>query len=132
MKSNLDSFFKTNELAEKEGNWFLITDTAGFLIRRFGGYNSPNVKMAMAKYHKPYARQIQAGTFSDEKQIEIMTKVFVESSIVDWKGIEIEGKDTPFSKEACTELLISLPDLAETLLQYASESNNFKEDLGNF
>jgi hypothetical protein len=131
MKTNLDTLFKTSDSMETSGIWMTISDDVGFLVKRFGGYNSPKVKAATAKYYKPYARLIENGTLAMEKEKEIMTKIFVESSLMDWKGVEIDGKLTPFSKEVAVEFLLSLPELAESLISYASDSKNYKEDLGN-
>lgn len=129
--SNLDSLFKNNEEFEKEGIWFSVSDTAAFRVRRFGGYNSHKVKAAMARHYKPYARMIELGTLGDEKERDIMLRVFIESSIVGWRGIQIDGKDEEFSIDAAFKLLKNLPDLADSILAYASESKNYREELGN-
>lgn len=131
MKTNLDAFYKTDKKNELEGIWFDISDDVGFRIKRFGGFNAPSVKAASAKYYKPYARQLKAGTLPVEKEREVMIKTFVDSAIIDWTGIEIDGKLVEFSKEACTNLLLELPDLAEALIEYATQFEHFKEDLGN-
>jgi hypothetical protein len=131
MKSNLDKFFKNSAELEENGVWFDVSDGVGFLCRRFGGYNSEKVKKSLAKHYKPYAKQIELGTFPREKQLEIMFRVFVESCVIDWKGVEIDGKQEPFSVEACVKLFCSLPDLGDTIVEHASKSDVFREDLGN-
>lgn len=131
MKSNLDKIFKSDKGLEKDGVWFSYTETTSFLIRRFGGFNATKVKAALARYYKPYARLIEMGTLPEEKEKEIMVKVFVESSIVSWKGVEIDGKEVEFSVDAAVKLLTHLPELSESLLEYASDSKNYREDLGN-
>ena len=131
MKTNLDKLYKTDESIEKQGVYFNVSDTTGFQLKRFGGFNSDTVKSKLAKYHKPYAYQIQKGTMDPKKEQEINCRVFVESCMVDWKGVEIDGKEVPFSADAATELLLKLPDLADALLQHSTDSNNYREDLGN-
>lgn len=131
MKTNLDSF-KTDSDIEKDGIWFKINDETGFLISRFGGYNSPKVKAAMAKYFKPYAYQIQQDTLDVEKEKEIMVRVFVESCMLDWKGIEVDGKPAAFDKDLAVKILTPVPDLFNALREYASDYKNYREDLGNF
>ena len=131
MKSNLDKLFKNDEALEENGIWFDISDATGFLVRRFGGFNSPKIKVAMAKYYKPYARQVDAGTLDQKKEKEIMTRVFVESCIIGWRGIEIQGEEKPFDVDTAVELLSGLPELADTLIAYSSDSKNYREDLGN-
>lgn len=131
MKSNLDKLYKTDSNLEKDGIWFDIDENVGFKIKRLGGKNSTEVKKAHAKHYKPFARQIKTGTLSSEKELEISIKTFVESSVVDWKGIEIDAEPKEFSKEQCEKLLIQLPELANTLIEYATSYEYFKEDLGN-
>ena len=90
------------------------------------------MKAAMAKFYKPYARQVETGTLGAEKEREITCKVFVHSCLVDWKGVEIDGQECPFDADKAVELFLTLPDLMDTLVSYASDNKNYKEDLGNF
>ena len=131
MKTNLDTLFKTNLSYESEGVWFDINEQTSFRVRRFGGANSNKVKMALAKYHKPYAKQVDAGTLSIEKEKEIMIRTFVDSSMVEWKGVEIDGVDTQYSPEAAVKLFIGIPELFQTLFSYASDISTYKDALGN-
>ena len=131
MKTNLDKFFKTDSDLERDGVWFEISDDIGFLIRRFGGKNSDRVKLALAKYHKPYTRQIEKGTLDPQKETELMTKAFVESCMIDWKGVEIDGESVPFSQETAFKFFLELPELLSELFNHANDVNSYKEELGN-
>jgi hypothetical protein len=131
MKTNLDSLFKTSTKHEADGVWFEVSSDIGFLVRRFGGANSPKVKLAMAKLYKPYARMIENDTMPENDQKRIMIKVFVESSVIDWKGIEIDGKAAEYSVETAVKFFESLPEVFEALMKYATDFANFKEDVGN-
>jgi len=130
MKTNLDKLFKTDEKMEKEGILFEIADGVRFKIKRFDGSN-PTVKALMAKYYKPYAKTIEMGGMSEEKQNEILIRVFVESSMIDWEGIEIDGELKEFNPELAVKLLTSLPVMTNNLIAHASDFKNFREDLGN-
>lgn len=132
MKTNLDKLFKNNPKHENDGIWLNISEETGFLVKRFGGDNSNQVKAALALYYKPYARLIEMGTMDPKKEREIMLKVFINSCLIDWKGVEIDGSPAEFSKEAALAFLLELPELAETLMAYASDSKNYREELGNF
>lgn len=132
MKTNLDHLFKTNKESEQSGIWFTISDETGFLVKRFGGFNSSEIKKAMAVKYKPYANQIKMGSLDPEKEKQIMVELFVDSCMVDWKGVEIDGVDTPFDKKIAVEFFLDMPDLLETLVAYASDFSNFKEELGNY
>lgn len=131
MKTNLDSAFRTNTSLETDGVWFEIQDGVKFKCRRFGGMNSQKVKAVSSKYFKPFLKQIELGTLSEEKSREITVRAFVESCLVDWTGVQVDGVDQPFSVENAYKLLVELPALAETLIKYSSEMNPYKEELGN-
>lgn len=131
MQTNLDKFYKNSEAYETKGIWFDISNDLGFHIKRFGGFNSPAIKLALAKYYKPYSRQVEAGTLSLEKEKEIHTKVFVESCVIGWKGVEIDGKIAEFSQDLALKFFLSLPELTESLIAYATDAKNYREDLGN-
>lgn len=137
MESNLDKIFKTSKSVEKSGVWFNIDDKTGFLMKPFKPSN-PSIKAAMAVHYKPYARQVQLETIEDEKGREIMIKVLVQACLINWKGVMIDGVEVAFSKDLAIDFLKGLPELFETLMEYASDFRNYKEefpgdanDLGN-
>lgn len=132
MKSNLDSLFKSDSNLEKDGVWFKVSEDVSFLIRRFGGSNSQKVKLALAKYHKPKARLIELDQLSIEETAVIMAKVFCDACLVDWKGVEIDGQEVPYTFENGVDLFTKLPELFQTLHSYSSGFESFKEDLGNY
>ncbi len=130
MKTNLDKFFKTNEEQEKNGVWYDISSDTGFLVRAFKP-NNPQVKGAIATHYKPYARQIEMGSIEDKKSLEIQVKVFVKACLVDWKGVEIDGKDTPYSPDIAIKFFVALPDLFSTLWTHCNDFKNYRDDVGN-
>lgn len=139
MQSNLDKFYKTNKVLEREGIDFVIQEKnekegleeISFKLRRFSPQN-PRVKAAMAKHHKPYARQIEAGTLPQNTSDELAIKLFIDVSLVSWVGVKDgEGIDIECNKENALKLFKDLPDLYQGLSSYATEFNSFKEDLGN-
>lgn len=131
MKTNLDKLFKVDDKAVETGVWFDLTDTAGFLVRPLRESN-PNFKAAMAKYYKPYAKQIQLGSFDDTvKGKELQVKLFVEACLLDWRGIEIDGVDTKYSPDIAIKFLMALPDLFQTLWNHCQDFKNYQQDVGN-
>jgi hypothetical protein len=131
MKTNLDSLFKTNDKFESDGIWFELKEGVGFLVRRFGGLNNTKMKAAMTKHYKPYIRQIQLGELDPRIERKILIKLFVDSSLIDWKGIEIDGKDTVYNPEIAVSFFEELPELFDALTKYSQDYSNFKEELGN-
>ncbi len=131
METNLDSLFLTDD-SETAGVWFLVKQDVGFLVKRLGGKNEVSVKSAMAKHYKPKARLIENDLLSPEEQREILIKMFVESCVIDWKGIEISGEIKPFDKQLAVDLFKRMPDLFNTIYAYAQDLNNYKVQVGNF
>lgn len=130
MKTNLDQFFKTDKALEKDGVWFDISSDIGFLVRPFKQTN-PRVKAAMANHYKPYARQIELNSLDLAKQFEINIKIFIDVCLVEWKGVEADGKPLELTTENAIKFFTGLPDLFDTLWKHSTDFTNYKEDLGN-
>lgn len=131
MKTNLDSLFKTDASLEAGGVWFTISKETSFCLKRFGGNNAHKVKLAMAKYHKPHARLIEADALPLEETNKIMAQVVASSCLVDWKGVIVDDKELPCTFDNAVKLFCDLPELFNALFQYISGVDSFKEDLGN-
>lgn len=131
MKTNLDSLFKTSTKHESEGIWLDISEHTGFHVRRFGGTANTKIKQAHAKHYKPFARMIENDSMPESEQRKVLIKLFIDASMIGWRGIEIDGVETPYSPEAALKLFESLPELFDAVQKYASDFQNYKEDLGN-
>ena len=131
MKTNLDKAFKTNKSLEKDGVWFVVEGGPEFLVRRFGGVNATKMQKIVSELNKPYVRLIESKQLSEEKTTELSTLSFIKCCLIDWKGVEIDGQEAPYSEELAAELFKALPDLADRLFEYARDMDNFREDLGN-
>ena len=131
--TDLYSLYQTNDEFETTGIWLQISDTTKFKVKRFGGKNSPTIRKLTALYHKPYARMIELNTLPESKEREIYARIFIEACIIDWVGVtDKDGKELEFTKDNAMKLFTDLPELLDTLVNYASDAKNYKEDLGNF
>ncbi len=130
MKTNLDKVFKTNESLEENGVWYAVSDETQFLVRRMSRAN-PRGKAAVAKYFTPFASQVAAGTLDPKKERSLMIRIFIDVCMVDWKGVEIDGKEVEYSPEVAFEFFTALPDLCDTLRAHAEDSKNYRVELGN-
>jgi hypothetical protein len=128
--TNLDKLFKTDKVLEEEGIDFAIDEKTSFRVRHFSNAN-PKVKAAMAKYYKPYARQVELGTLDPAKGDEITMKLFIDTCLVSWTGIEMDGKPVECNKDNALTLFKRLPKLFDSLWAHANDFNNYREDLGN-
>lgn len=130
MKTNLDRLFKTNKELETSGVDFAIDDKISFRVRHFAASNT-KVKAAMAQHYKPYARQVDLGTLEQEKSEEIQMKIFIDTCLVSWTGVEIDGQEVECNKDNALKLFKSVPMLFDTLWKYCNDFQNYREDLGN-
>lgn len=130
MKTNLDKLFKTNKVLENEGVDFVIDEKTSFKLRHFAASN-PRVKAAMAQHYKPYARQVDLGTLEQEKSEEIQMKIFIDTCLVSWTGVEIDGKEVECNKDNALKLFKSVPMLFDTLWKHCNDFQNYREELGN-
>jgi len=130
MQTNLDKLFKTDKALQDGGVIFAIDDKTSFQVRHFAAGN-PRVKAAMAAHYKPYARQIELGTLEQEKSDEITVKLFIETCLVSWQGVEIDGQTVECNKENAAILFKRLPMLFDALWKHANDYQNYREDLGN-
>ena len=126
MKSNLDQFFKTDESLEENGKWCEVSEETKFLLKPFRSEN-PAMKQAMATHFKPHARQLALDNMDPKKEREILTKVFVQVSMVDWEGVKIDGHVQPFDREKAITLLNRLPNLFNHLKDFAADYANYRE-----
>lgn len=135
MKSNLDSLYKTKKELEVDGVWMPLSKETSFKVKRFGGKNSSAVKRAISKHHAPKAALIQKGLIDEDEERALLTRAYVEATLIDWKGVKVdengEQVELPFSVDNAVELLCDLPDLMDEVVRFASDMSNFKEDLGN-
>lgn len=131
MKTNLDKYFKVKDEAVR----LEIAPGVAFFVRQFKTTN-PNFKAAVARNWKPFARQIEAGTLDPLKAIELQVKLFVDTCLEGWEGVEIDGKPAPYeeiSKEEKVQFFMTLPSLFEALWKNAEDYRNYQEneDVGN-
>ena len=137
-KTNLDQLFKTDKKMEEDGIDFVIREKneekkeaeLSFRVRHFAATN-PRVKAAMAGHYKPYARQIELNTLDQEKGDEIQAKIFIDTCLVSWKGVEIDGKEAECNKDNALILFKRLTALFKALWEHANDFENYREDLGN-
>lgn len=123
---DLRKAFGTNHELEQKGVWIAYDDSCAFLIARIGGSNDVFSRRVNALL-KPYRHQVQADTLPPERYQSIAMTAFVETVLLDWKGVELDGKELSFSKENATNLFKELPDLFNDLFTQAKNTANFRE-----
>ena len=122
---DLRKAFGTNHELEQKGVWIAYDDSCAFLIGRIGGSNDTFSRRVNALL-KPHRHQVQADTLPPEKYQSIAMAAFVETVLLDWKGVELDGEELPFTKENALKLFRELPDLFNDLFNQAKSTANFR------
>lgn len=99
-----------------------------FKIARMGKTNKKYTKAFEAKT-RPYRRQIELQTLSEEISEKVMLEVFVETILLGWDNvIGRDGKKLPFTRQNAIQLMTDLPDLYADLQAEASKAIRFLEE----
>jgi len=119
------SEFVTDKKLEEEGVWIEYAQGFSMLVARLG---NSKCQSYLRKLRKPYTRQIQKGTLSDEVAQDLLKKAISKYVLLDWKGlIEDNGKSIPYSEEKALELL-SHRDFLEAVTDLAMDQELFKQE----
>ncbi|NJK89270.1 MAG: hypothetical protein HC923_07590 [Myxococcales bacterium] len=134
---SLFSTFSADPELERDG---VVLDFGDFRFRvaRAGGSNK-RFQSAVRRILDPHKRAIDLEVLADEKSRELVAECFAEAVILGWESKFVEdgkdiwkpivigkdGREIEFSKQNCKELLISLPDLFDTLRAEATKLANF-------
>lgn len=131
---SLYSQFKTDAALEKDGVILQYGNNSDgkpiqITIARAGGSNVRFMK-SMDHHRKPYRRQIQNDTLDPETATVLLAKVYAESVILGWSGVEDEnGNLMDYNVKNCEKLLIDLPDLFIDIQEQANKVALFREEL---
>jgi hypothetical protein len=123
---DLKKDFSTNKKLEDEGVWIDIGDGAKLKIARAGNKQANAVSKQLAK---PYMAQIQYGKLSDEVATQIAVEVMAKAILLDWKGIQYDGQEMPYSTDNAIKILTELPDFRDYVSQVANERKTFQREI---
>lgn len=123
---DLKKDFSTNKKLEDEGVWIDIGDGAKLKIARAGNKQANAVSKQLAK---PYMAQIQYGKLSDEVATQIAVEVMAKAILLDWKGIQYDGQEMPYSIDNAIKILTELPDFRDYVSQVANERKTFQREI---
>lgn len=126
--------FRTDEGLERTGillEYGMTTDGKPICIKiaRAGGSNKAYERMLEAEV-KPYRRLIQNETIEAAVVNRIMRRVYARTVVIGWENVQGEdGKDIPFSPEACEKLFEDLPELFADIQVSAQKSALFRAEI---
>lgn len=116
--------FRTDAEKEKKGVWIPIGEGAELLIARWG--NPDMIKVSERLMEPAEIRQaFRHGALSEEKAQEINTEIMAEAILLNWRGLEENGKAIPYSKEKAIELL-RIKDFSGLVTQISKTQENYR------
>lgn len=123
-KQSIFQAFGTDKNLEQNGVIMDLGDLGRYLIARAGGSNIEFNKFALK--HRAEIKAIGRGDRSGGNVRAFIRKSLVEVLLKDWEKVPGEnGKEIAYSKESANTVLTRLPDLADTMFDFASDGGNF-------
>jgi hypothetical protein len=92
--------FKTDPELD-EGSWVKLGD-ADIKIARIG---SPRYQSAVARRLKPHRESLELGVMSEAEAQKIEHELLADFILLDWKGVDLDGKPLPYSRENALQAL---------------------------
>lgn len=143
-KNPLFANYKTDTNLERDGIFFEAGEInegdkvlpIRFRIARAGGANEAFAK-ALERESKPYKRQIQTKTLSNDAANGIYQRAFISTVLLGWENVrDADNVEMPFTADNAKQLFADLPDLFNDLREAANDASLFREmelehDLGN-
>jgi hypothetical protein len=115
---DLKKAFGTNKALENEGAWVELGDGASVKVARLGNKLNADLIKKLIKPHKVALR-------NDRLPDDVMEKITIEAMattlLLDWKGIEDDGKPVPYTKENAVRLLTEYKDFRDQISAFSNE-----------
>jgi hypothetical protein len=133
MQTDLAKLYGTNTTFEQEGIDLHLGGDCYITIRRAGGSNRAFLE-AFRRVTAPHRKTIERGALDPETDDALGIDIYAASIIVGWRGVVLNGKEVPFSREAFVHVMKELPDLWRLIRDEARNAANFRDaevvDLG--
>ena len=123
--------FSTDQSLSQKGVWIKIDLEDGgppmeFRLACLGRANR-NWASQAGKVYRAHKRKIDAGLMSDEESIEKSLRVFCNTVLIDWRGVQDENDDPiDYTPEEGFRLLSSCDKLYDYLLEESQEVSNYQ------
>ena len=121
---DLKKIFGTDRKAEDAGVWVDIGQGARVKVARD---TSTRYRERLRDVLRPYRGSIVAGALSDEQAQKLFAKAAAGTLLLDWEGIEQDGRPLAFSIDAAEQLMADLPDFYRAVESFSKEAALFRE-----
>lgn len=126
MAFNLNSL-KTDKQKEVNGVWREYFDGAKLLVARMG---NEKYRAFIAKEYKANRIAIdRGGEKADQLAQRIQTEALARHVLLDWEGVELDGKATAYTPEIGIKVFNMMPDFKTDVENIAGEVSLFSEEV---
>lgn len=123
--ADVKKLFGTDKKKELEGVWHDLGEGLEVLVARIG---NPKYKKRFQAITKPHRRALDRKTLPDEVAERLMIQCMSETILLDWKGLEEDGKEVPYSTENAIRILTEYRDLREYIDDISKELEGYKQE----
>lgn len=124
---DLKKSYGTNKVLEAEGVWITIDATTKIKVARAGNQAYFNTLQDLVKKAGFSQFQISKGKIPNEVMADIVLQAIGKAVLVDWEGVEDEGKVVKYSNDAAYKILKEYPDFADDVMAIANNVSNFQD-----
>jgi hypothetical protein len=120
---DLKKDFGTNKELEENGAWIDMGDGTQLKIARAGNKKAMDYSRQVSK---PFQTQIRFGKFTEEGFTKLAIEVAAQCILLDWKNLQEDGEDVPYSKENAIRMLTDYPDFRNFVSASAEDIKNYQ------
>lgn len=117
--------FGTNSSKEIEGAWIDLGEGASLKVARLG--NKEN-RALIQKLTTPHRVALRNGKLGEDLVEKITIEAMAATILLDWKGIELDGKALPYSRDNAIKLLTEYKDFREQVSAFAADIALFQDE----
>ena len=124
--------FSTDKVLSEKGIWITIDLEDGgppvkFLIAQLSRVNRKWANQA-SRVYREHKRRIDAGLMSDEESVEKSLRVFCNTVLLDWEGIDdVDGKPILYTPDEGFRYLSECDKLYDYLLEESQAVSNYQD-----
>ncbi len=116
--------FGTNQKAEEAGTWVDIGQGARIRVAR---NTNTRYREKLRDILRPYRGAISANALDDKTSHALLAKAFAGTVLLDWQGIEEDGKPLAYTIEDAERLLRDAPEFYRSVESFASDVGLFRD-----